>query len=742
MTHHDDLEEALDELAAQKRALAAARSDYARIIRSRFHALRLAWLALKSAAGFGSQRDEYAAWSPSAEEVFHSAPALAPIVVTSAQPLDDAGERFIESWDARCGAALGGAEPVVSIIIPVFNQLETTARCLDSIAACGFDGLSVQMIVVDDGSTDATNAIVPRLGGVEYVRGANGGFIAACNRGAALARGDFLCFLNNDTTVRPGWLGAMVATARSANDVGAVGAKLIYPDGRLQEAGGIIWRDATGNNYGRGNDPNAPSYNYRRDVDYCSGAALLVRAALFRQIGAFSDLYSPAYYEDADLCFSIRSSGYRVVYEPRAEVVHYEGVTSGTSLSSGTKRYQEINRPKFERKWATALRAHFENDPASVTVAARRLHARAGSTILVIDTHVPMEDRDAGSSRLLHILSMFRNSGHHVILFPDNYAALQPYTANLQAMGIEVVHCTDSSPSAQEALARLLPQVDLAWICRPDLFTKYAPLVRRLSGAKLVYDTIDLHFVRARRESELSDSGDGEWKRLEREEVAAARGADATIVVTQLEREVLRERGIENVTVVPTIHEIEFKGERRFEDTSGVLFIGGYNHPPNVDAARWLAEEIMPHVWGEFPDARLTLLGSNPPESVVALQSERVVVTGYVHDVKSYFLASRVFAAPMRFGAGMKGKVGHALSYGLPVVTTPIGAEGFALSSERSCLVAEDSAAFARAICRIYSDPELWRALSRASLEVLVPLGQASVAPQLENLIRELLPRT
>ena len=138
-----------------------------------------------------------------------------------------------------------------------------------------------------------------------------------------------MCFLNNDTVVRGGWLEHLVITAEGDPKIGAVGAKLLYPDGRLQEAGNILWRDATGWNVGHAENPEDPRYNFLRDADYVSGAALLVRRELFERLGGFSEAYRPAYYEDADLCFGVRSLGYRVVYQPRAEVVHYEGVTSG-----------------------------------------------------------------------------------------------------------------------------------------------------------------------------------------------------------------------------------------------------------------------------------------------------------------------------------------------------------------------------------------------------------------------------
>ncbi|PYL40519.1 MAG: glycosyl transferase, partial [Verrucomicrobia bacterium] len=165
----------------------------------------------------------------------------------------------------------------------------------------------------------------------------NSGFITSCNRGAEAARGKYLVFLNNDTIVRQGWLTALLDTFAQEQRAGIVGSKLLYPDGRLQEAGGIIWRDATGWNYGKFDDPQKPEYNYLRDVDYCSAAALMIPKSLFASVGCFDSRYTPAYYEDTDLAFKIRAAGYRVLYQPLSEVIHYEGATGGTDLSTGAK---------------------------------------------------------------------------------------------------------------------------------------------------------------------------------------------------------------------------------------------------------------------------------------------------------------------------------------------------------------------------------------------------------------------
>lgn len=736
-----ELDDALRDLSEQRRIAAQLRTDYVRVMRSRFHALRVLWFSLKSVLGLGSKSDRFLAWSKDVNPF----PTSRTTSAENGSPADSptAEHHLIATWRARMQRNPLSEQPVVTVVIPVYNKLGVTMQCLQSIADTWFETLAVQIVVVDDASTDRTSQVLDKLPGLHYVRNPkNLGFIGACNRGAQHARGKYICFLNNDTVVREAWLDHLVITAETVPGAGAVGAKLLYPDGTLQEAGSILWRDATGWNYGRGENANDARYNYPRDVDYCSGAALLVRRDLFDKLGGFSREFAPMYYEDADLCMGVRDLGYRVLYQPRSEVVHLEGATSGTDPNAGAKKFQEINRPKFAAKWDEALRGHYENSPAHVPQAARRL--RTGKTVLVIDTHVPLHDKDAGSARLMQIVRLLVGAGYRVIFMPDNYAALQPYTSQLQVLGVEVLHHAEKGQPLQRALDEVLPMLDFAWICRPQLFAKYAKSIRRNGATTVLYDTIDLHFLRAKREAELlGQKNDQSWKTIEREELQAAKAADATIVVTDGEREILVERGIERVYVVPTLHDPEITEPRAFDQTAAdLLFIGGYNHTPNVDAAKWLCESIMPRIWAQKPEVRLHLLGSNPPDHVRAFaRDERVFVPGYIADVSGYFLRSRVFVAPIRFGAGIKGKVGQALSYGLPAVLTDVAAEGFGLENGRDCLIANDAFTFADAVLRLLDDEELWQNLSDESARALEPFGTAAIKPRVLGMLEELKER-
>lgn len=699
----DPVRAALEELRGERRQVERLREEHRTLVESRFYALRMIWLSLQGAFGWGQRRGAYLTWNTG---------GAAPQSTLPEPAIDE--DAVIAAWQTRT-ASFSAASPTVTVVIPVHNHLEDTLRCLHSIGQTWFESLAVEFIIVDDASTDRSPEVLKAIPGITYLRNdINAGFVRSCNLAAGNANGRYFCFLNNDTIVKNAWLDHLVSTAESDPLIGAVGAKLIYPNGTLQEAGNIVWSNASGWNYGRGGDPADPRYNFERDVDYCSGAALLVRRDLFQAIGGFDEAFAPAYYEDADLCFAVRKAGFRVVYQPKAEVTHVEGVTSGTNVTSGAKRYQEVNRPKFEAKWRTVLQGHFAHSPANVERAARRLvHS---PRILFIDSYVPMHDKEAGSNRLMHIISFLRQNGRGVVFFPDNFAALQPYTNELQSLGIEVLYHTESGPAPLDALAGALKNVDYVWICRPELFKKYGPMVRSISSAPLIYDTIDLHFLRKQREAEITGRN-VDWQSFEQMELAAARIADLTIVVSETERKVLLGRGIETVEVVPTIHDRAIDKMRTFEATRDLLFIGNYNHTPNADAAAWLCTEIMPRVWKKLPDVNVELLGSNPTEAVRALASKRVRVPGYVSDVSTYFSSARLFVAPLRFGAGMKGKVGQAMSFGLPIVATSTAMEGFAMADGVHCIVADDANSFADAVVRAYNDGSAWQHMSNALLE-------------------------
>jgi GT2 family glycosyltransferase len=281
------------------------------------------------------------------------------------------------------GHAVDAGVATTSIVIPTHNGVEHLQLCLASLQRALPEPFAGEVIVVDDGSGAEMQAMLDEwktaMPYLRVIRNAqNRGFVASCNRGARAAKADILVFLNDDTIPQVGWLRALLRTFRERPDAGAVGGKLIYPDGRLQEAGNFVFSDGSAANFGRDDRlVDAPFYSHLREVDYCSGALLATPRALFAEIGGFDKRYEPGYYEDTDYCFEVRRHGRRVYYQPESLVVHTEGGTGGTDLSSGAKRFQVVNQGKFAKKWKDALRRQPKR-PAQLDASA--LHGLALKT--------------------------------------------------------------------------------------------------------------------------------------------------------------------------------------------------------------------------------------------------------------------------------------------------------------------------------------------------------------------------
>ncbi|CAN5226747.1 glycosyltransferase [soil metagenome] len=613
--------------------------------------------------------------------------------------------------------------PRASIIVPVHNQLAYTLRCLHAVARSG-DRSSFEVLVVDDASTDDSAARLPGVEGLRYVRAhTNLGFIGACNLAASRASGQFLVFLNNDTIAQPGWLDALLDTFESHPDTGLAGSKLVYPDGRLQEAGGIVHADGQPANYGRFQDPLDPRFNFLRQADYCSGAALAISRQLFESLGGFDPYFAPAYFEDTDLAMRVREYGLRVRYQPASVVVHYEGITAGTDTRSGVKAYQASNMVKFQERWRNVLKLrHPAKDPQDVRGMAADLAARHWQqrSILVMDSYTPTPDRDSGSVRMVELLGLLVEAGCGVVFMSQSLSHDGEYTEQLQRRGVEV-WWRPWIRGLASWMHRHGDRFDAVIVSRHYVLSPILPMLRALApNAKIVFDTVDLHFLREEREA-LS-SGDAAARRkaahTRRAELGLMRDSDTTWVVSTVEQDLLRELvpGVD-VQLVSNIHGASDAPAGR-EGRRDLVFVGSYRHPPNVDAARWMVQEILPRVRQRLPGIELQLVGADAPPEVLALaRRPGVRYLGHVPDLDPVLDASLASVAPLRFGAGIKGKVNQSLARGLPVVATTCAVEGMFLRDGDDVLVADDAEAFADAIVRLASDSGLWTRLQSAGLE-------------------------
>jgi glycosyltransferase involved in cell wall biosynthesis len=331
--------------------------------------------------------------------------------------------------------------------------------------------------------------------------------------------------------------------------------------------------------------------------------------------------------------------------------------------------------------------------------------------ILVFDERVPSPDRDAGSLRMFMILRTLAKS-YHVIFVPFNRPQSLDYERALWKEGIE----TADAPDYRRLLKN--KNVTTAIVSRPSMGEVFIHRIRRLNPRiKIVFDMVDTHFLRFQREYEIS--GDraalAEATRYRKIEKELAQTSDLVWCASGEDKQVMqREAPNTRIEVVPTIHELRERG-KPFDERADLLFIGNLAHRPNDDAVLFFMQEVYPWLRELLPNVRLDIIGDNPSAAIAAYDSDDVSVRGYVPDVEPYLRSARVFVAPLRFGAGIKGKVGEAMGHGIPVVTTSIGAEGFGLTNEVDVMIADDPAAFAAAVEQLYSQRELWERVAQNS---------------------------
>lgn len=609
--------------------------------------------------------------------------------------------------------------PLVSVIIPVLNKWCFTYHCLDSLNK-NTQGIAYEVIVVDNASSDETEEMMKFIKGVKYIKNTeNKGFVEGCNIGASQAAGKYVIFLNNDTHILSGWLSALVETFEKNKNIGLVGSKLIYPNGQLQEAGGIVWKNKNAWNYGKFQSPGKYEFNYLKDVDYCSGASIMLPKKLFDKLGGFDELYVPAYYEDTDLAFRVRKAGFRTVYQPKSELVHFEGITAGRDVKKGLKQYQEINKEKFFKRWVHVLEKENFHDTEDGPFLARD-KSMGKKVMLFMDHNVPTHDKDAGSFIAFEYLKLFSKQGYKIIFWPHNLGKIEPYTETLQQLGIEVIYGSRDA-SFDDFITKNGKYVDMAIISRPHVAEAYLKKIKTNSGAKIIYIPHDLHYLREARAAEIMTSSEQAIQAMEtkKTELSIMEQSDVSLFFSDKEVEIVKKESSKiNADVIPWIEILQDIDGKDFRKRKGLLFIGGFIHQPNEDAVLWFHEEVFPKLKNVIPDLQIEIIGNKPTEKIQNLNCEDFKVIGFVEDedLPEYFNSARVFVAPLRFGAGFKGKIARSMSYGLPVVTTEIGAEGIGLIDRENAMITNDAQQFADKIIELYQGEQLWDKISKNSV--------------------------
>lgn len=649
---------------------------------------------------------------------------------------------FLQDYDRTNKITLPETEaPLVSIIIPTYNQLDFTYACIRSI----YEDKSFrdyEIIVADDNSPGNTDVLKEQVDNLITIRQPeNLGFLKNCNAAAAHARGQYIVFLNNDTRVLPGWLRELLLIFERFPKAGLAGSMLLYPDGRLQEAGGIIWQDGSGANYGNRDNPAKPEYNYVKETDYISGASIMVPANLWRELGGFDERYSPAYCEDSDLCFAIREKGYEVYYQPFSRVIHFEGVSHGTDLEKGVKQYQVINNQKLLEKWRHVLQ---QKSPNARNIFTERDRTGGKKHILIIDHNVPTIDKDAGSRTMTNFVDCLLELGYSVkFLVPNMYPEYE-YMKLLQEKGVEVLHGDSYMYAMHEwegYFSAHMNEFDAILLSRSSICVPYIKYLKHHHyRGKMIYYGHDLGFLRL--EEEIKTSGDTSLKKLaaktRSEEDYMYHNADHALVISHEEMAYLEKYVSTPLHYIPPYFFEIHAHTAGFDERKGILFVGGFHHPPNQVAIKWFMEEIYPAL--ERKGIYLTIAGSEMPEFIFDYKSQYKSLTILpdvpITQLEQLYANTRIAVVPLTLGAGVKGKVIEAMAKGVPMVGTDKAFEGLYKDDEFLYRSINDPKLFAAAVIELYNDRDEWQMLSDfGKAYVSVYFNKTAMKDTLEKII-------
>jgi GT2 family glycosyltransferase len=602
--------------------------------------------------------------------------------------------------------------PAVSVVMVTYGGGETA---LDAVEALVKEtDPCYELIVVDNDSPDDTaDLLTAGLTGARIVRNEdNVGFARGSNQGAELATGSHLCFLNPDAFVQPGWLQPLLEVFKRTPLAGAVLPLFLHPDGRVQEAGSAVDAQGAAMAIGDGDDPRSFEVRFTRTVDYGSAACLVVRADLFREVGGFDPVYSPAYYEDADLCFKLADRGFASVYEPRSRVVHIRGGSSAKA-----EALMVANRDVFADRWRERLdrRRPLRCDPSNRRLQLAARDAENLERILVIDDRVPHHDRGSGDPRMARMLAELVDlwPQARVTLLAADPRNAERYALPLLENGIEVATADERFDLW---LAERRAHYSVVMVSRASNIDRFDHFLRKTQPqARRIYDIEALAFRRYEQE------GDGAAARLRELDEQGIEGADVILCVSEEEAAFARGVGRAPVFVLPTYVSVA-KRPHRFEEREGVVFFGGFlagPGGPNEDAAVRLVEDVLPMLWEDLPGLTAEIVGANPTLRVRGLQRPQVEVVGFVPDPVERLARARVHVHPLRYGAGIKLKLIDTMAAGLPFVTTPTGAEGLGLGDLEAILVAEDDRELARRALELYDNHDLWSDVQRRLLRLV-----------------------
>lgn len=543
--------------------------------------------------------------------------------------------------------------PETSIILVLYNRAELTLQCL--LAILKHHHAPYEIIIINNASTDETRPLLGRVRGASIVHNqTNVHYLRACNQAARLARGRNLLLLNNDAQLLGDAVAAAAQTLDSSADIGAVGGCIILPDGSLQEAGCIVWRDGSCRGYGRGDSPFAPEFMFRRDVDFCSAVFLLTRRELFLELGGFDESLVPAYYEDADYCVSLWRKGLRVVYDPRVSVLHYESASSDSPQSAAALQAQ--NRKAFAEKHRQWLCSRPNASPGG-ELWARSPQRDGQKRILYLDDCVPHRDIGRGFPRSNRIITEIVRLGHAVTCYPLDarqegwhkvYRDLPRELEVVQGRGL---------PALAEFLSERAGYYDIIYVNRPHNLAQLQELLSKqphiCGGARVIYDSEALVSLRETERLRVRGKSVSEREYANRvaEEVQLARHCHSIVSVSELDSREFARHGFKNVyTMGHSL--VTSPTPRGFDERRDILFVGAIHGPdsPNADSVTWFARRVLPIVRKELgEDVKLLVAGDGSRDFFSGMNNGSIKVLGHVEEVAELYNRARLFVAPTRF---------------------------------------------------------------------------------------------
>ncbi|HKM92317.1 MAG TPA: glycosyltransferase [Prolixibacteraceae bacterium] len=610
-------------------------------------------------------------------------------------------------------------KPILTIAIVLYNKVGLSLACLKSINETV--KVNYQLIIIDNNSNDETPLLLANIKGADIIRNSeNLHFNKANNQALEIAKGEYFLLLNNDTVLKPDTLKNALNTFDIYHNCGAVGAKLIYPNGKLQEAGSIIWNDASCLGYGRNDDPNLPQYNFLREVDYCSGAFLLTKTALFKKHGGFDTQFEPAYYEETDYCLWLNTQGYKVIYNPKIELTHFE---FGSGLSDWAIKLQQTNQQKFYTKHNKTLVKHRAPDFSNLLSARFAASDPCTQNILYIDDRVPHRDFGSGFPRSNTIVKIIQELGYRITIYPLNfpdedtwdvaYRDIDPHIEIVKGYGL---NCFEEFIKERERYYQVI------WVSRPHnmgAVVKYlAPLKDKL---KIVCDAEAIFAQREIALSRLKGEKIDELvtKQSIIKELDFSNIAHVVSAVSAMDAKCFTDYGKANVEVLGHLLEPTNK-KIQFDERENLLFVGNldYNLSPNTDSLLWFINEVFPIIQKQIQGIKLNVVGSSNAPILKKIKNKAVKIHGRIDNIEYFYNQSKVFIAPTRYAAGIPFKIHEAAANGIPVVATKILCDQLGWINNDIILKSEIKAEeFALNVVNLYNHRNLWEQLQSNALD-------------------------